>query len=188
MKHLAITALLVSISILIFSSFFWDEFFEPNYEKIADGITAKVAKKIRNEKKLFPIGTGGGMRGDIKMMAISFKYQQEVDIPTARELLVYCVEEYLNAINADEKVRPFLHNFPFTAKNIEIRLFISTPENGNVPFGKICCAGAIEGRVDYDVRNATTERLEIIFEETYEEALKIVQQNKSKKPEQPTNL
>ncbi|MCE5294366.1 MAG: hypothetical protein LLF94_07100 [Chlamydiales bacterium] len=186
-KHLAITTLLVSILIFTLSSFFWDKFFEPNYVEIAHGITAKVAKKIHNEKNLLPIGTGGGMRGDIKMMAISFSYQQEVDIPTARELLVYCVEEYLSAINADEKVRPFLHNFPFTAKNIEIRIFFSTKNDEDVPVGKLSIASAIKGGVRYKANNHNYT-LDILREETYEEALKLIQQNKLKKPEQPTNL
>ncbi|MBS0637120.1 MAG: hypothetical protein JSS12_06390, partial [Verrucomicrobia bacterium] len=77
MKQYLIITSLVLVSVLLFSSFFLDKFFEPNYEKIADGITAKVAKKIQNEKGLVPVGTGGGMLGDIYMMAISFNCCQE---------------------------------------------------------------------------------------------------------------
>ena len=181
MKLSTITALVIAFtSIALCSSFFWDKLFEPDYEQIADTITAKTAKKIKAEKNLIPIGTGGGMLGDIYMMAISFDYYQEVDFNTARQLLVYCVEEYLSAINSDEKVRPYLHNFPFTAKNIEIRIFFSTPDNDDVPLGSICVAASIKGRVDYDIKAPINLKLETIREETYEEALKIVSDKNEK--------
>lgn len=117
MKFSVSTSVIIAITtIVLCSSFFWDKIFEQDYEQIADAITAKTAKKIKNEKELILMGTGGGMLGDIYMMAMSFRYCQEVDFNTARQLVVYCVEEYLSAINSDEKVRPYLHNFPLQQK------------------------------------------------------------------------
>jgi hypothetical protein len=87
---------------------------EKDYEKIADAITEKTAKKLKEQKNLCLVGTGGGMMHDIYGMDMSFDYYQEVDLKTARELIVYAVSEYLLAINSNEEVRPYLHNYPFT--------------------------------------------------------------------------
>jgi len=96
----------------------------PEYEKIANRITHQVAAKLKKEKDLQPVGTGGGMMHDIYMMALSFDYEKEVDLSKARELLVYVVDNYLSAINSNEEVRPYLHDYPFTAKNIQIRIWV----------------------------------------------------------------
>src|SRR3972149_10675641 len=74
----------------------------PEYEKIADAITAKTAKKLEKEKGLLLIGTGGQMMNDIQMMMMGFFFYRVVDIETARQLLVDSVEEYLSAINSNE--------------------------------------------------------------------------------------
>ncbi len=180
MKLSDLTSCLFLVPLIILCCvIFREELFETDYEKVADAITAKVAKKIRREKNLILIGTGGGMMDDIKMMAMSFCYYQEVDIEDARKLLVYCVEEYLNAINASEKVRPYLHNHPFTAKNVEIRLFISQVDTSDVALGRLCGADAIKGDLNYYADNADRYTLKRLHEETYEEAFRIVNEESS---------
>ena len=81
-----------------------------DYEKIANKITERTAKKLKAQKRLVLIGTGGQMMHDIQMMAMSFNFYQEVDLRTGRELIIYAINEYLSAINSDEEVRPYLHN------------------------------------------------------------------------------
>lgn len=181
MKLSIFTVLVIAFAtVALCSSFFFGKLFEPDYEQIADAITARTAKKIECEKKIRLIGTGGGMLGDIYMMAMSFNYCQEVDFDTARRLLVYCVEEYLSAINSDEKLRPYLHNYPFTAKNIEIRIYLKKPNNSDVPLGSICIARSIKGVVSYDANNPNGINLDTLHKETYEEALKIVKDENEK--------
>ena len=57
------------------------------------------------------------MMHDIQMMMMGFDFYQGLDIPEARKLLVDAVDEYLAEINANDKVRPYLHNYPFTYQN-----------------------------------------------------------------------
>jgi len=110
----------------------------------------------------------------IIMMAMSFDYDKDVDLSKARELLVYIIENYLSAINSNIEVRPYLHNYPFTAKNIEIRIWIR-PGKKKPPFGEIYCFAALEGELIYDTKTATSINYQTLHEETYEEALKIVE-------------
>jgi hypothetical protein len=143
----------------------------PNYEEMADKITYATAKKLRSEKNLRLIGTGGGMMHSIRMMAMSFVFKHEITIEEGRELLVAAVSEYVAAVNANEKIRPFLANYPFEPKNVEIQIFIHNPDNSCMPHGKICVIGAIDGILDYDIRDSETDLLKEIYRETYEEAL-----------------
>jgi hypothetical protein len=148
--------------------------YEKGYGKLARAITVKTAEKLQQEKGLVLVGTGGGMMGDIQMMAMGFNFYQIVDIKTARTLLVDSVEEYLSDINANQEVRPFLHNYPFTAENIEIAIYFYISEGSNVPLDKITIAAAEQGKLVYYIDDPEKYTLKDIHEETYEEALRIV--------------
>jgi len=145
---------------------------EPDYEKIAGKITEKTAKKLKEQKNLCLVGTGGGMMNDIQAMHMSFYFYQEVDLKTARELLVYAISEYLSAINSNTEIRPYLHQYPFTAKNLEIRIWIYKPDRSELPPNEIDYIADINGILEYHVQGADPRQS--IHEETYEEALELV--------------
>ena len=93
------------------------------YVKRADDITAKTAQKIKDKTGLRLCGTGGGMMDHIRMMAMCFDRYEEITMEEGRELLIYCVNEYLSAINASEELRPDLIHYPFTPKDVTIILY-----------------------------------------------------------------
>ncbi len=162
------------VFLLVFSSIFSCStvgYQSPRYVKLAHEITANTARKLEKEKKLYLVGTGGGMMHDIQAMHMSFDYYQEVDLQTARELIVYAVREYLSDINNNEEVRPYLHNYPFTAKNVEIRIWVSKPDRSNPSSGRIDYISAINGVLNYYTRGEKQYSRKTIYEETYEEAL-----------------
>ncbi|MEX0962286.1 MAG: hypothetical protein WDZ28_05475 [Simkaniaceae bacterium] len=139
-------------------------------EKIVNQITKETAKKLNEKKKLVLIGTGGQMMYKIEMLAMSFNYYQEVDLETARELLVESVEEYLSAINSNQEVRSYLFNYPFTAKNIEITIFFRNPDGSNAASEKINIAAANQGKLIYYIDSPDKHTITAIYRETYEEA------------------
>lgn len=145
-----------------------------DYEQLADEITARTAKKLKNEKSLILVGTGGRMMDDIKMIMMGFEYCKVVDIKTARKLLVYCVEEYLSAINTSKEIRPYLHNYPFTAKNVEIVIYFRNTDGSKVALDKINIASAKEGEMFYYIDYPETYTLKAIHKETYEEAVQAI--------------
>jgi len=140
----------------------------PNYEKIADAITGNTAKKLKKQKNLFLIGIGGRMMDDIQMMAMSFSYYHEVNVEQARELITYAINEYLADINNNQEIRPYLHEYPFTSKNVEIRLFIYGPDRRELSPEKIGYVSSIDGVLEYYTRS---DKDHPICKETYEEAL-----------------
>lgn len=162
----------VGVVLFMFSFLFGCSSFSPSpdYEKIADKITEKTAKELKAQKNLYLVGTGGQMMDDIQMMAMSFDYYQEVDLKTARELIVHVINEYLSAINSNKEIRPYLHEYPFTAKNVEIRIWVFEPNGSNPPLDKIYYISAIDGSLAYYLDLPETHSRQAICKEAYEEA------------------
>lgn len=156
-------------SFLFGCSFFGHQL--PDYEKIADKITEKTAKKLKEQKNLRLVGTGGKMMNDIQAMNMSFYFYQEVDLKAARKLIVYAINEYLSEINNNKEVRPYLHEYPFTVKNVEIMIFFYKPDRSNLSPEKIYCISSINGMLEYYIHSDPSQA---IHEETYEEALQAI--------------
>ncbi|VHO02455.1 hypothetical protein [Candidatus Rhabdochlamydia sp. T3358] len=159
-------------SFLFGCSSFWHPL--PDYEKIADDITEKTAQKLKGKKNLYLIGTGGRMMNDIQAMHMSFHFYQEVDLKKARELVVYAANEYLLDINNNEEIRPYLHEYPFTAQNVEIHIWIYKPDRHRLPPEKIYYISAINGVLSYYIRGLEEYSRQAICKETYEEALQSI--------------
>lgn len=163
--------------LIIFSCFLARSVFESDsqdYEKIADKITEKTAKKLKDEKGLVLVGIGGQMMNDIQKMMMGFNFYKVVDMDTARQLLVDSVEEYLSDINANNKIRPYLHNYPFTPQNVEIVIYFYNPDGSKVPNGKLKIAEASRDKIIYYVDCPEKHAIKVLHEETYQEAVEII--------------
>jgi hypothetical protein len=145
-----------------------------DYEKLANKITHKVANQLLIEKNMHLIGTGGQMMDDIQMMAMSFEVYRPIDVLKARRLLISAMQKYLSEINDDEKVRPYLHQYPFTDQNIEIDFWIRNPDGSRVLPDKIYYVSAINGILRYYIDDPENFSRKIVHQETYEEALRAV--------------
>jgi len=104
----------------------------PEYEKISNKIVTEASKEIAQKYDLTFIGDGASMMDDVKMLALSFNCDQPRNIDDTRKLTVNCMKMFLGNINKNEAIRPFLHNYPFTEENIQIRIFF-TDKHGNRP-------------------------------------------------------
>ena len=134
-------------------------------------VKKKAAIQLQKELELQPIGTGGQMMNEIRMLALSFEYDKPIDACKGRRLLLTAVDTFLSVINADENIRPYLYRYPFTPKNVEIRIFIKNHDRSQVPIGQLCILSSIEGTIEYDIHDPTTTHLVTAYEETYQEAL-----------------
>ena len=178
-KHIKI----ISLFILIISAVFLiknlkahsiPEFAISEREIIANKITLQTAKELEKKYNLVPVGTGGSMMDNIKMMAISFRYFGEIDIDTSRELIVKAIEHYLKNINTNAEVKPYLNNYPFTPGNIEIMLFLTRPNYKDFPPGQLESITAWEGKIKYKANDSTNKKFISLHKETYEEAVAIL--------------
>ena len=143
-------------------------------ELIVKKITDSVAQKLLIKYNLHLIGTGAQMMNDIEMLAMDFYYYNEVDLQTARNLLVLAIQNYLDEINQNIEIRKYLKNYPFTAKNIEIGIHIFKPDGTKVPKDKIYYLSAINGILYYYLDDPTHFSRILFHQETFDDALKII--------------
>jgi hypothetical protein len=138
---------------------------------------------MKKEKQLYAIGMGGGgigKPGILRMLAITFETNEGMDISRARSLLVFCVEEFLKEINAKNELKPYLTETPFKSKNIDITILFKKKKPSEFvdpPF--IATAYSDEDKIRYTIH--TDDHLEFVKKETYDEALEILRQEKSRK-------
>lgn len=163
--------ILALISSLFLAS---NNLFAIDYEKLAHKNTSAFIKQMRRERNLFLSGSGGGMMNDVESIFLSFDFIGSRSIDDARALYVEVADEFLARVNADEKLRPFLHNYPFTIDNFELHLtFVDKQKKFQPPLAFVFYSPR-RRLIIYEAYNPVEKRLYTIYEEPYSEAVKIV--------------
>ena len=177
MKKKLICIIILNLTLLMMS-FKYDYKNEPKYVHLADNIINKTANELKKEKRLHLIGHGGSMMYDVKKLGISFVSIDEITIEEGRKLIQYCAQKLLSNINSNKQIRPYLNTVPFEVKDIDVAISFrerDTEKNYSIDF-----ISMHYGKIIYDISDKE-EVLKTIHEETYEEALKIVESEKSNK-------
>ncbi|MBS0585362.1 MAG: hypothetical protein JSR76_03555 [Verrucomicrobia bacterium] len=148
-------------------------------------INKQVALKLKKEKNLRSIGSGAEMMYEIKLLGLSFNYYNEIDIDKGRELLVFAASEYLDAINTNVELRPYLDHWPFTANDIEIDIGILKPTGKEVGLEKIDFLTCEKNELKYYPNKGDIPGMPPpLLTENYQEAVKIIEESK-KQPSTP---
>jgi hypothetical protein len=132
-------------------------------------------EQMERELGLVCVGTGGEMARDIQSITLKFVSHQRVTIDEACALEVEVIEKFLEAINRDKEIRPYLREYPFTAPRANISISFTQP-NGEPYTDGIVVGYVFQGRgfIFYEKRSKEG-LLSDLGEEPYEAALKIVQ-------------
>jgi len=136
-------------------------------------------------KKKFPLhacGTGMMMpSGVVQKLTLCFQSKTLLTRNQLRVLLIECGEELLQQINSNKHIQRFLVKNPFTIKEVSIVIYNKDKE-GNTPYDPLIVTADISGSIltffTKDPQDKWVYKNE--FEETYEEALEIIKQNKMK--------
>lgn len=163
-----ITFLVCLFTVLLITVSF--SFFKKDYADRACDIRSRVGKQLAKKYRMQVIGSGGGFMDTVNEVFISFELRRVLDKDEARCLIVDCVETMLKAYNEDEKIRPDLLNFPFTTKNIEISIYLSTPAGYDIYAPQISTVAVFtSNEVSYITRDKKGNRVKTT--EPYAEAL-----------------
>lgn len=175
-------AMIFSSLFLTWSSFCYGINFQNNqyipadYVVRADKITANVEAKLVKRYSMRVVGRTGGMIDYVNVLGLSFQIHGPLTKDKLREILVDCVEEFLSQINSDEKLRPFLKNYPFTPKEINIAIFVVDDTGRKIYDPSITVASAYHGKIWYDTVDINDNfGYKSSTEEDYKTARKIVQ-------------
>lgn len=174
------------------------------YEKYVNEIVGAFAHDMKKEYGLICIGSGGRMPRNVETIGVRFYAYWRSPLEETRELIVKAKEKLVNRVNAHEKIRPYLKEYPFTWRGADISIAFHKPNSGSYYLdGSVAfaCSADRGTKISYNAAELQTRELpglidqegnilissEIVeeevfvdlFTETYEEALAIV--NTSKK-------
>jgi hypothetical protein len=139
MKHF----LCLIVALLTMNNCFASE----DYIAMVDRLVNAYDKQMRKEYGLRLAGSGGGFMNDVNCISLYYEATQSVDDANARRVLVDCVEKLLCRINSDKKLRPYLHNYPFTAYNLDICISFRTPRDDRPDSRYVALVSVFKGQV-----------------------------------------
>ena len=146
--------------------------YAPTKQSLANEVRRQACIQLKNEKALFPCGIGAGMMDKIRMLALSFNYYEELSIEEARDLLMYASHVFLEKINRNEKIGPFLLNYPFKPENISVTIYLRNTDGSNPGVNKLQVLVMNLGTLEYKIHTPGSKQFKTILKETFEEAEK----------------
>lgn len=150
----------------------------PSTKAVADEFLSFSVKTYK--KKHWHLASIGGFLGDpsVEQLTIQFFCEDKVNVDQARHMIIEGMEEFLEDINKNQKLRSHLCVVPFTEDHISFGIgFIENKET--VPNPYVGYAFLLEGRkISYSTLNSEGTLFNKIHEETLEEALNIIAQEK----------
>lgn len=119
--------------------------------------------------------SGGAMMGDIQQITLDYEICLNLNVEEARILFIKHAEALLFQINNDLEIRRYLHNYPFTSRNIFFKLTFSTANGAFVdpPYIAFVTLDTKRNFVRYLVHDIKNDSLKTVYEEPYDDALRI---------------
>jgi hypothetical protein len=148
-----------------------------NYESFSNQVVNVFVRAMKNEFGLLCIGEGGSMPHDIREISVQFNAYQRASIEEARELIVIATERFIQFINAHQKIRPYLREYPATQRTACISISFCKKNHHPYMDGSIALAFVVKNKIFYKKQDPAFQKYELkdLYEEPYEEALEIVQ-------------
>lgn len=134
-----------------------------------------TSKQLEKKFDLKLIGDGGSMMHDIKVIHLAFNSRENLEIDQARKLIMSCAKIFINNMNSSTKIRPYLHNYPATEKNIDLKIFFQIHKKFPPPY--VSVVSLHKGNVIYYYDNEEGH-LEEALREPYAEALKKIREDR----------
>lgn len=168
--------LILSVFFMGFKLFNRGEVMVPKEEQVVNSLIGRAAETLKQKYKMKPIGTTVSMpRCVVKNLGVHFQIHGPVTRSEIRKVLVEVAKDFLSMVNEDLELRPLLESYPFSAKNIDIALFIKDDTGKGIRDPYISYAGIRNGKLDYVILDETDVKDEFI--ESYEDALNALQRH-----------
>jgi len=168
---------IVKLAAILFTTFGWSvETKKPmeDYEVYVNQILRDFAREMKKEYGLICIGDSSRMPYEVSEIEVLFIAKQTATIEEARELEIKTTERFVEVINAHEKIRPFLEEYPFGSDRAKV--FISfRKENNRYTDEGVSIVHQAKGNIYYSAYVPESPLYKSLGEEPYEAALKIVQ-------------
>lgn len=151
---------------------------ESVYCKYADQIVDEYIAYMKKNYQLYCEGRGGGFLHNVNNIDVSFVGTKNLSIEDTRILIVKSVEELLKRINENTNIQPYLSHYPFTERGLSLIVSLCKKNGERVDSDFIALAFVAGAKVYYSFYDHKEHCLKNLYEESYQEALKIVTQTK----------
>jgi len=152
---------------------------ESTLVKSLNEINANCGKWAYEKYKLQLYNVGASMVDDVEEVAVDFIFIGKVTIDQAREMFIECNEKLTQMVNEHKKIRPYLRDYPFSRKRVEVCISFCNKyrvDNADGSVSRILLGK--EDKVFYRAKESHNSSSEVVLKEPYEEALKIVRSKK----------
>lgn len=154
----------------------------PKEDVLSDRLIVNTGKKLGKKYNMKITDIGGGSDDGIWLISVGFARYGEppVTVDEGRRMIVDCIEEYLKDVNSDKEIRPYVKNYPFKPKNLDIAILNYTADYKSIEDPYLCCILFVQGKILYLTKGANQRygyKSEI--SETYDEALAILKQEEA---------
>jgi hypothetical protein len=173
-KILYLIACCITLSLMSFLSFHS----EPKYIKLKNRIVADYAKQLRQENGLYLAGGGGVLMHNVKEISLMFACYKQMSVSEARNLYVKVIEGYLQQINQNEAIRPYLDQYPFMWSNMDVQIMFQDANNHFPGEGVAAIFQGKDGIIMYRGHNASG--FYHLHSETPEQAIKLANTSASR--------
>src|SRR5262245_53313320 len=155
-------------SLIIMSTFFGN----PHLNEMKQ-VEKETVKRLESTYKMYASGSGGGAMYGINTVMLAFTIERPITVEEARAILVGSMEVYLENINKNKALRPYLEEYPFSPRRVKLEFFTSLPnqyeEQKHLKVFSISCGGNIKVptiRYKFEENGRRVEE----FTETFDEA------------------
>jgi len=132
-------------------------------------------KQFAKPRGLHLTGSGGAMMYDVKKVILNFLSFDTLTVDEARVLYVEMMEEFLCRVNQNEKIRPYLHNYPFEINNFDLTIGFENAQRKITGDGHVALMYiGRNNELSFRGYNPEAEEFYSLHRESYAEALKIV--------------
>lgn len=145
-------------------------------QEFVSDIIHQVGIEAQKEYGLEIYGCGSSIPDKIKEISARFCLDRPIPFPEARKLYVLVAQKFLDKVNANEKMRPYLENYPFTEYNLDLFITFKTKNFAAFPKPDISLIMLSRGVIIYSKWDPEkqTYAAQDDFKEPYSEAFKIV--------------
>lgn len=169
----------------------------PNaYEEELDALLSNFVDEVQEQYGLYVWAIGGNLTHGIESIGATFYVYQLVTQEEGRQLITEVADKLLTALNNNEKLRPYLKEYPFPASLLKLKLEFKESRYFTFPNVRLIKIILDDNKITYTQEvvhpaekedSFPTSEDVILGTETYQEAQKIAQQNPDKfKPKFPT--
>lgn len=173
---------IIFVLILSLFLFAWEAVYSqqqklPEKELAINALLNRISNSFKEKYKINVTSTNVSMPdGVIKLLGLDFQMIGPRSKEEIRKILIELAQEFSIYVNSDDKIKPFLEDYPFEIKMVEITLFFIDLNHRGLTDPYISIAGISRGKLDYWtlVKSNGVLAIKSEFEETYQEALEIL--------------